>query len=102
MSQNTEPHSPFDPRLDLPPKPHRGGLIILLGILGFVTGGLLGILAWVWGNQDLRDMNIGLMDDSGMEKTVYGRIIGIISIIFAVLATLVKLFFSEALMLPPQ
>lgn len=58
---------------------HHGGWILFLGIMGFFSAGILGILAWVWGNRDLQDMNAGLMDESGVDFTEYGRILGIIS-----------------------
>lgn len=61
------------------PKAHRGNLILLFGILGFFTLGILGAFAWFWASQDLLMMNMGLMDERGMDKTVYGRILGIIS-----------------------
>lgn len=62
------------------PIPHRGGLIFILGILGFITVGILGAIAWYLGNSDLHKMNAGLMDAKGINSTEYGRILGIISL----------------------
>ncbi|MDP2172966.1 MAG: hypothetical protein Q8M98_00110 [Candidatus Cloacimonadaceae bacterium] len=59
---------------------HHGGWILLLGILGFFSLGIVGIFAWVWGNSDLQKMNAGLMDEAGTDFTEYGRILGIISL----------------------
>jgi phage FluMu protein Com len=71
--------------------PHRGGLILALGIIGLAMLFLcvlcapfgivslpLGIAAWVMGNNDLREMSAGRMDPSGERLTQSGKIIGII------------------------
>lgn len=82
-------HSPFEPALDQALQPHRGRLILILGILGFLSAGILGGLAWHLGNLDLRKMNVGIMDDSGIDKTEYGRILGIISVCLWVVGVLI-------------
>ncbi len=68
---------------------HHGTLILILGIMGFMTGGVAGVLAWVMGDIDLRQMNAGLMDSAGMNRTEYGRILGIISVIINVAAIVI-------------
>ena len=66
-------------------KPHRGTLILVLGILSIVICGPLGIAAWVMGNGDLKEIDAGAMDPSGRATTNAGRICGIIgSILFAI------------------
>ena len=60
-------------------KPHRGTLILVLGILGLVVCQPLGIAAWVMGNTDLGQMNGGLMDPSGRDLTQAGRVCGMIA-----------------------
>ena len=62
-------------------KPHRGTLILVLGILGLIVCGPLGIAAWVMGNNDLQEMNAGLMDPSGRGNTQAGKICGMIATI---------------------
>jgi len=62
-------------------RPHRGTLILVLGILGLVCCFILGIIAWVMGNGDLREMNMGRMDPSGRGLTQAGKICGMISVI---------------------
>lgn len=62
-------------------KPHRGTLILVLGILGLVVCGPCGIAAWIMGNGDLREMDAGMMDPSGRSNTNGGRICGIIATI---------------------
>lgn len=61
-------------------KPHRGTLILVLGILGLVVCGICGIVAWVMGNADLREMDAGLMDPAGRGTTQAGKILGMISV----------------------
>ena len=58
-------------------KPHRGTLILVLGILGLVICaplGPLGIAAWVMGNGDLKQIDAGDKDHSGRSLTNAGRI----------------------------
>jgi hypothetical protein len=65
-------------------KPHRGTLILVLGILGLVVCGPLGIAAWIMGNGDLKQIDAGAMDPTGRSTTNAGRICGIIAtILFA-------------------
>jgi hypothetical protein len=61
-------------------RPHRGTLILVLGILGLVCCMVCGIVAWVLGNQDMKDMAAGTMDPSGLGMTKAGKILGIISV----------------------
>ena len=69
-------------------KPHRATTVLLLGILSLVVCAPLGFAAWVMGNNDLREMNNGLMDPSGRESTSAGRICGIIGSVLSILAVI--------------
>lgn len=60
-------------------RPHRGATVLVLGILGLALCFILGIIAWVMGNNDLRDIDAGVMDASGRGLTQAGRVCGIIS-----------------------
>jgi hypothetical protein len=64
-------------------KPHRGTLILVLGILGIVSCFPLGIAAWVMGKRDLKEMDAGTMDPSGRGNTNAGRICGMIGTLMA-------------------
>ncbi len=64
--------------------PHRGTTVLVLGILGLLVCFILGIIAWVMGNNDLRQMKAGRMDPSGLGSTRAGRICGMISTIMAI------------------
>ena len=73
--------------------PHRGGVVLALGICALVfnlclvpcIGGLPGIIAWYMGNSDLKAMNRGDMDPEGRGLTQVGMTLGIINIALSVL-----------------
>jgi hypothetical protein len=67
-----------------PLRPHRGGAVLALGILGLAVCFICGIIAWVMGNEDLRAMREGRMDPSGESMTSAGRICGMISVFLAI------------------
>lgn len=69
-------------------KPHRGTLILVLGILSLVVCAPLGIAAWLMGNGDLKLMDAGQMDSTGRSTTNAGRICGMIGTILFVLGLL--------------
>jgi hypothetical protein len=70
-------------------EPHRGVLILVMGILGLVMGCVIfGIIAWVMGKGDLDKMKRGLMDKEGESLTRVGYILGIVSTILFVAAIL--------------
>lgn len=65
-------------------EPNRAGLILFLGILGIVVCVIFGIMAWTMAGNDLRKMQLGIMDPSGYGMTQAGKICGIISVILSV------------------
>ena len=83
----------------MPLRPHRGGVVLALGILGLVVCFICGIIAWVMGNNDLREMDSGIMDASGRGLTQAGRICGMISVIIPIVVIclwLLMVFFIGA------
>lgn len=72
-------------------QPHRGTLVLVLGILSLIVCQPLGIAAWVMANGDLAAMNAGTMDPSGRSTTEAGRILGIIATVLMALGVLVIL-----------
>jgi hypothetical protein len=73
-----------DPQRDdpQPQAPHRGQMVMVMGILSLVLGGIgliLGPIAWIMGRNDLREMDAGRMDGSGRSNTNIGRICGMIA-----------------------
>ena len=75
-------------------KPHRGTLILVLGILSLVVCAFLGIPAWIMGNNDLAAMNAGQMDPAGRSTTNAGRICGMIGTILLILSVLLVIAVS--------
>ena len=68
-------------------EPHRGTLILVLGILSLVMCGFFtGIPAWIMGRNDLRKIKDGLMDPEGEATTKGGMICGIICSILSLLS----------------
>jgi predicted Zn finger-like uncharacterized protein len=65
-------------------EPHRGTLILILGILGLVTLPPLGTAAWLMGNHDLKEIDAGRMDSEGRGATNAGRICGMIATILMI------------------
>lgn len=69
-------------------EPHRGSVVLTLGILGIVLCFICGIFAWVMGNRDLRAMDAGLMHATGRGMTNAGKICGMVGTIIASVALL--------------
>lgn len=99
-------YEPFDQYQTPPPppmrlQPHRGTLILVFGIVGLVACQIFGILAWIFGNEDLKKMESGQMDPSGRDLTSVGRILGIISVCLiavGIIFSLVYFFFFMGVM----
>lgn len=70
-------------------KAHRGPMLLTFGILGLLCCIIFGILAWVMGQNDLKEMAAGRMDPSGEGLTKAGKILGIISCALAVLGLVI-------------
>jgi hypothetical protein len=88
MTQGEPP--PVEPveahRADQPVRPHRGGVILVLGILSLLCSCfILGVIAWALGSADLREMREGRMDPAGRGLTQAGMICGIISVLLSIL-----------------
>lgn len=66
-------------------QPHRGVLILVLGILGLIVCAPLGIASWVMGAGDLKKIKAGVMDPDGRGLTLAGMICGIVASVLLVL-----------------
>jgi hypothetical protein len=67
-------------------QPHRGTLILVLGILSLVVlPFILGPIAWTMGTTDLKKMREGVMDREGEQNTNIGRTCGMIGTILGFL-----------------
>jgi predicted Zn finger-like uncharacterized protein len=76
-------------------EPHRGPLVLTFGVLSLVllsicfpVGAVLGVVAWVMGQVDLRKLRRGDMDPAGQGLTQAGWICGIIGTLLNGLFTL--------------
>ena len=71
--------------------PHRGTTVLVLGILALVLPCcfVLGIIAWVMGSKDLKEIAAGRMDPAGQGSTNAGKICGMISVLLGILAIVV-------------
>jgi len=79
-------------------KPHRGTVVLVLGILGLVLCAPLGIAAWVMGSGDMREMDAGTMDPAGRGTTQAGKICGMIgTILFAISLVIFGIIFMFGL-----
>lgn len=77
-------------------RPHRGGVVLVLGILSLVTFLFpLGICAWVMGEHDLSEMRAGRTDPEGMGMVKAGKACGVISVVLTIAGSVVA-FLSAA------
>jgi hypothetical protein len=74
---------------------HRGGMILTMGIMAIVCNFALipGILAWILGRADLKQMRAGYMDRTGEGITQAGMIMGIIMTVMAGISVLLIIFY---------
>jgi hypothetical protein len=73
--------------------PHRGVLILVLGILELIVCQLLAPVAWIMGKGDMAQIDSGQMDPEGRGLTQAGMILGIVGTIFIVLSLVALVFF---------
>ena len=96
MAEETQvPVAPIGPQYSTQQtlRPHRGGIILTLGILGIICCFICGIIAWIMGSNDLREMAAGRMDPSGQGLTQAGKICGMVSVILQIVGFVIGLLF---------
>jgi hypothetical protein len=78
-------------------RPHRGMLILSLGIIGCMFGAVgcpvFSVMAWVMGTADLNEMRVGRMDREGEGITFAGRALGMAFSILWVVGALAFVMF---------
>jgi hypothetical protein len=79
-------------------EPHRGVLILVLGILSLMVCGIIGIFAWMMGKRDLELIRSGKMDKDGEALTKVGYILGIIGTILFLLWLVVFVLYIVGIM----
>jgi preprotein translocase subunit Sss1 len=70
--------------------PHRGTMILVLGIVGFFCF-LVAIAAWLMGKKDLAEMDAGRMDPAGRQNTKIGMILGIVFTILGAIGIVINI-----------
>jgi hypothetical protein len=79
-------------------RPHRGTLVLMLGIVSVVLLPFLGPLAWRLGHKDLQAMHDGEMDPNGMDLTNYGKRMGMFATISMFICVILFLFLPQYLL----
>ena len=84
-------------------KPHRSGFVYTFGILSFISGFfalVFGPIAWISGRRDLKEMDAGVMDNSGRGLTQAGQVLGMIMTILWTLVVILGVTTLSTIMLP--
>ena len=72
---------------------HRGGLILVLGLLGLIVAcPIFSLMAWVMGSEDRRAIEAGEMDPAGRDYTVIGQRLGMVLSILWIGGCMLALF----------
>jgi hypothetical protein len=69
------------------------GILALVPVHGMALTLILGPIAWILGNNDLKEMRAGRMDPEGEGQTNTGRICGMVATILGVIGLVIGLFF---------
>jgi len=90
MVENSQPPAATTEAQTQSVAPHRGVLILVLGIIGIVCCFITGIIAWVMGKNDLREIDAGKMDPTGRGLTQAGKICGMVSVILWIVMLVIQ------------
>lgn len=82
------------PPAPAPRRPHRGALILVLGVLSWFACPVFGVAAWIMGANDLAAMREGQMDRSDSGITYAGVLIGAIHVVLIFLVLVGILLFA--------
>lgn len=91
-SQQHHPYQPYGPNpyWAYGPQPHpQGTMVLILGILGFFTVGVTGLLAWIFGRKTLREIDANPLAYADRGQVQIGYVLGIVSAILNAAAILV-------------
>jgi hypothetical protein len=85
----TPANQPRGPRVE----PHRGAIILTLGIMSWMSCPLFGVFAWSMGTADLHRMQVGRMDREGRALTQAGQILGMVHVVLSIVFITLFVFF---------
>ena len=78
--------------------PHRGKMLLAMGVLSICTfycvGLIVGIVTWVFANNDLQEMRRGTRDDRGLSQTWAAKVLAGIAIALFCLSLIMSLTWS--------
>ncbi len=72
---------------------HRAGFVLAFSLLGWFFCPVFSIAAWLMGRGDLRQMDRGVMDESGRTVTQVGTIVAIVHCVVTALGLAAMLLF---------
>lgn len=75
-------------------RPHRGGVILALGVLSLVLCPLIGFIPLLMAGADLRAMRDGTMDRSGHGITQAGYILGAVAAVMSAFTVVIMCLFT--------
>ena len=82
-------------------QPHRGTLVLTLGLISMLLFSPLGVVAWVLGVLELKAMDRGERDPGGRGTAIAGMIFGIIATVMMVVFLVAAAVFVHAYLSSP-
>ena len=82
-------------------QPHRGTLVLTLGLISMLLFSPLGVVAWVLGVLELKAMDRGERDPGGRGTAIAGMIFGIIATVMMVVFLVAAAVFVYAYLSSP-
>lgn len=87
MSTPQPPGGGYAPSQEHP----QGTLILILGILGFVTSGVCGLIAWIMGSKAQKEIEASGVSYSNEGNIKIGKILGMITTILAIVGIVITI-----------
>ena len=100
------PYQPAEPateaeRTGVAVQPHRGTLVLTLGLISMLLFSPLGVVAWILGVLELKAMDRGERDPTGRGTAIAGMIFGIIGTVMMVVFLITAAVFVYAFLSSP-
>ncbi len=87
QSQANNPYQPTSSAAGIPhyPQGNQGGIILVMGVLGFFCCPIFSVIAWIMGHSALKSIDAGLADPNSRSLVQVGYYLGIAGVIFGLL-----------------